>query len=328
MRKHYKHLSIEERENIAFLIAQGKSIRCIARSLDRQHTSISRELERYKKSVHLKDYAPHRAELHARKTKIRSARRKRLKSEEIIEYVRRRLHENWSPEQISVRMSMDEPRLRISHEAIYQYVYAVAPELIHLLPRRHRQRYKKRPWNRHQNLRVPNRTSINERPEVINQRLVFGHWESDSMMSKTSSATTAHVLVERKSRLVKVSKLQKNGPEEVKEAIIRRLATQPGTSRRSITYDNGPENRNHEVINKALNLESYFCHPYHSWEKGTVENTIGLVRRFIPKGSDLRWVSTRRLRHIENLLNNRPRKCLQYRTPREAYQALSGALAA
>jgi transposase, IS30 family len=326
MRKPYKQLSIEDREKIAFLKARGRSLRSISKVLSRSHTSISRELRRNPCSPLGFRYAPHKAQMNADITRKQAARRKRLKCETIIQYVTEKLQKHWSPEQISVRLSMEYPHLKISHEAIYQYVYTDAPKLIALLPRRHKKRHPKRPWSNHQNLKIHNRRSIKERPEIVNLRLQFGHWESDSMMSKTGYPTTAHVLVERESRLTKISKIKKNGPEDVKEAILRRLGQQPRQSRRSITYDNGPENRRHDAINKVLRLDSYFCHPYRSWEKGTVENTIGLVRRFIPKGSDLQTVPTTEFRRIENLLNNRPRKCLNYRTPKEVYETLSGAL--
>ena len=326
MKTKYNHLLIQERETIAVLMGQGKSLRSIAKCLARSHSSISRELKRYKKSVHVIDYLPHRAQLIAKKRKIKAGKRMRLKDEKILEYVIKKINCHWSPEQISGRIKINYPGLSISHEAIYQYIYTERPELIPHLPRRHKNRHAKRPWDRHKNLRVPNRTMIDKRPLDINERLELGHWESDSMCSKIGSSTTANVLVERKTRLIEITKMANITSKNTKEAIIGKLSKYPKEYRLSITYDNGKENKNHEAINKALNTKSYFCWPYRSWEKGTVENTIGLVRRFIPKGSDLKNVSIERFNEIEDLLNNRPRKCLNYQTPKEAYQVLSGAL--
>ena len=325
MKKHYSQLAIEEREQIALLRVQKKSIREISRILGRHHTSISRELKRNRYSSQ-KAYRPYRASVKARLRKSYAARRMRLKNKVIVRYVVQKLKLGWSPEQISGRIQTNYPKFSISHEAIYQYVYNDARELIGLLPRMHKNRHAKRPYDRHKNLRVSNRPSIEERPEQVNLRLQFGHWEADSMVSGVSQAATAHVLVERRSRLVRISKLKRKGPNETKRSIIRVLGGLKKPCRLSITYDNGTENRDHESINMALGTQSYFCRPYHSWEKGTIENTIGLIRRFLPKGTNLKLIPKSRIRDIENLLNNRPRKCLNYQTPEEVYESLNGAL--
>ena len=131
-----------------------------------------------------------------------------------------------------------------------------------------------------------------------------------------------NVLVERKSRLVKVTKILQNTAAHSSRAVIRRLRTQPKEARRSITYDNGSENYYHQDVNRALKTNSFFCNPYHSWEKGSVENTIGLIRRFIPKKSDFQRIPSSDIGHIEKLLNNRPKKCLNFKTPEEVYSQL------
>lgn len=126
---------------------------------------------------------------------------------------------------------------------------------------------------------------------------------------------------ERKTRLTKLSKLKRKGAREMRVALTRRLRRCPARLRKTITYDNGSENTDHVKTNEVLGTRSYFCAPYHSWEKGTVENTIGLIRRSLPKKTDFAIVSDKELRTIERRLNNRPRKCLKYRTPAEAYRA-------
>ena len=147
------------------------------------------------------------------------------------------------------------------------------------------------------------------------------------MVSKQSLASV-HMLVERKSRFIRITKLLRNNSDCVRKAITRRLAGLPKIFRQTITYDNGPENYKHLEINQRLKTRSYFCAPYHSWEKGSVENSIGLLRRFVPKKTNLETVSTARLFQIQNLINNRPRKCLNYRTSKEVFETSIGALPA
>ena len=232
----------------------------------------------------------------------------------------------WSPEQIAGRIAFDQPLDSISHEAIYQYIYQEAKDLIGYLPRRHKKRYRMRYLRKAKRSQIPNRILITERPEEVNQRTVFGHWETDAMISRRSKAAL-NVLVERMSHYTRLTKLTEKSAHLTEEAIVKRLKFEKGHSRLTITYDNGSENMNHQRVNRRLRTKSYFCNPYHSWEKGTVENTIGLVRRFIPKKTDLSRIPTTDIFQIERLLNNRPRKCLQYRTPKEVYVNLSGAIA-
>ncbi|MCH7521351.1 MAG: IS30 family transposase, partial [Candidatus Marinimicrobia bacterium] len=172
-----------------------------------------------------------------------------------------------------------------------------------------------------------NRKRIKDRPEIANDRLQFGHWESDSMMSKTGYPTPAHVLVERKTRCTKITKLKAKTSKQTRRAINRRLCRSHQGARRSITYDNGSENVEHEIVNAKLGTKSYFCAPYRSWEKGTVENTCGLVRRYIPKKTDIAEIPDSEIRKMERQLNNRPRKCLGFQTPAEVFDKLCGGLA-
>jgi len=137
-----------------------------------------------------------------------------------------------------------------------------------------------------------------------------------------------NVLVERKTRVTKITKLPQKTAEQTREAIIRRLKKVSCVARGSITYDNGSENTHHEAINQALKMTSYFCEPYHSWEKGTVEQTNGLIRRYFPKKTNFNEISNDMIRYVEDLLNNRPRKCLNFKTPSEVFNLECGALAA
>ncbi len=227
-----------------------------------------------------------------------------------------KLRKGWSPEIIAGRLSIDKPGESISHEAIYQYIYEARKELISCLVRRHRKRMEKGHSRKHQRPHIPNRVSISERPDITEKRERIGDWESDSMVSRQSKVAL-NVLADRKSRVTLLKKLQRKTAENTKLAILGSLIKYPVLT---ITYDNGSENTEHEEVNKVLDIKSYFCNPYHSWEKGTVENTIGLIRRWIPKKTDLAEVSEEEILEIEDWLNNRPRKCLNYQTPLEVLE--------
>jgi transposase, IS30 family len=190
---------------------------------------------------------------------------------------------------------------------------------------RHKKRHSKGHSRKHRRSHIPNRVSLDQRSEAAHKRQEPGHWEGDSVLSSRSLAAL-NVLVERSTRVVVVTKLKQKTAQLSRQAITKRLQAYPQQWRKTITYDNGSENVQHEIVNKRLGTKSYFCAPYHSWEKGTVENTIGLIRRFLPKRTDFSKVTPSQLTKIEHLLNNRPRKCLDFQTPREVANSLGVAL--
>ncbi len=316
MRKGDKKLSLEEREQLAILRAQGTSLREIGRILGRSHSSLSRELRRYDHGTRIVHYTPCIWHDLARAKQLNAGRPKSLQSEEARRYIEEKLSLGWSPELISGRMAQDMPGHAVSHETIYQYIYREAHDLVGYLPRRHVFRRKKRAYRKPQQSHIPNRLSIDTRPEEINQRRHFGHWESDLVVSGKSTAALA-VMVERKSRYAKIVRIPDKTSSTVSKAIVTCLKEFDERVRLSITYDNGMENVLHEEVNRQLGTQSYFCNPYHSWEKGSVENINGLIRRFIHKKMDLASVSDEQIQRIESRLNNRPKKCLDYRTPKE-----------
>jgi len=325
MKKSYKQLSVEEREKISIFRVEMKSIREIGTLLGRSHSSILREIKHNGSQEKGDYYYPNTANERAKKRKSDSVRRNRLKSQEIREYVVTKLKLGWSPEQIAGRISKEVPRVHISHEAIYQYIYLAAPSLKIYLARSHRRRRRKGESKKHQGWHITNRVGIDQRPPSIEERKRFGHWESDSMVSKKSKVSL-NVLVERKTRYIQLTKMRDKTSVSTKQAIKKKLRAFHKKARKSITYDNGSENVGHETINKAFNMRSYFCNAYHSWEKGTVENTNGLVRRFFPKGIDIKKIRYSFIKKIEKLLNERPRKCLNYQTPAESFEKFGGAL--
>lgn len=313
----YRHISGYERDRIYYWRTHGFSLLEIAQRLGRNKSSISRELRRNACSTD-GSYFPIAAQEHARERATTTHRRPRLKTKRIRLYVERKLKGGWSPEQIAAKLPEQIPRHRISAEAIYQYVYDDrVQQRVDLRPylwRRHKRRHLKCERKSRKYSNIPNRTSIDQRPSHIGQRKEFGHWEADTIVSRKSLAAVS-VTCERKSRLVRLRKMSRKTSRQMVRGVIRAIGALPPKARRSLTYDNGPENVEHEYINNQLGTVSYFCQPFHSWEKGTIENTIGLVRRYIPKGTDLATVSQRQLNTIERILNARPRKCLSFQTP-------------
>jgi len=288
MDKKYTQLTSEERDIISVLRARGKKPSEIARILGRNKSTVCRELKRNKSSTY-NVYLSHRAHERAVKRKCEAAQRPRLKNKVIMDYVVKKLHLGWTPEQISP-----------------------------CLPRRHRKRLPRGHSRKHRKLHIPQRVSIKERPVYINERLEFGHWEVDTMLSRQSSSSLA-VALERLSRRLHIAMLPAKSARELRIALNRLLGRHPTNLRKSITYDNGSENVEHMFINKTLGTQSYFCEPYRSWEKGSVENAISLIRRFLPKKTNFAIITKEQIKQIENLLNNRPRKCLSYKTPNEIF---------
>jgi IS30 family transposase len=320
MPKTYKHLSVEERDILAVLKSQGHSLRQIATVLNRSPSTLSRELKRNAPPVYTGYYLAHKAQKRADKRKHESHRRQRLKNDFIRGYVEKHIRLGWSPELIAGRLSIEHPEESISHEAIYQWIYQDATHLIALLVRAHRRRKHRGYSRKHKKSHIPERISIRERPAAVLKRRQIGHWETDTISCR-KSYQAVQVSVERKARYAKLAKLKAKTSRAMSVALIRRLCRYPAKIRRSITYDNGPENAEHMRTNKILGTLSYFCEPFHSYERGTVENTIGLVRRFLPKKTNLAMVSQDHLTKIEYWLNNRPRKCLRFKTPAEVFKA-------
>lgn len=261
---------------------------------------------------------PHQAQADADLRWKQSHRRPRLKSPFLRACVRSGLKRGWSPEQIAGRLRYEGHPVTVSHEAIYQWIYLEARELIPRLAKAHRKRLPRR-YRKKSRFRIPGRVFISDRPGHVHSREQPGHWEVDTAHSPHGTAALA-VAVERKTRYIRIKNIPRKTAVAFREALIHSLGSYPSHMRMTITYDNGPENTCHEWINRALGTKSYFCEPYHSWEKGTVENSIGLIRRYFPKGTYFNKVTRNQLISVQNRLNNRPRKCLNYQTPAETFR--------
>ena len=287
-KQNYKHLSSEERDKITVLRAKDFKTSEIAKIIGRGKSTISRELLRNKSPVY-DCYLPHKANERAKERKRKSGQRPRLKDKEVMAYTVLKLKLGWSPETIAGRWSNDHPNASISHEAIYQFIYnkkqRKEEDLTVYLPRAHRKRLPRGHSRKHRKSHIPERMLIEQRPQYIAKRKQPGHWEADTVVSRQSLAAVA-VMVERTSRIIHLEKIKQKSSALFSQVIEDRLLLHPPGLRRTITYDNGSENLDHLKTNKRLGTQSYFCNPYHSWEKGSVENAVGLVRRFLPKKTD------------------------------------------
>lgn len=329
MGKQYNQLTLAERDQITIMHCEGRKMSEIAKALGRDKSTISRELNR-NSSPEYKKYLSHRAHARANERRTKVSCRPRLKNDLIRAYVKEKLALGWSPELIAGRIKVDHPECSISHEAIYQYVYHPHTEdrveMIKSLRRGHHKRKKKGIGRKERKTKIPNRVSIDLRPKSADSRLIFGHWEGDSLVSRKSSAAL-NSLTERKSRLLFLTKLDRKGAKETKDAVINRLKQLPDKARKSLTMDNGTENAQHEDITANIGVKCFFAHPYSSWERGTNEHINGIIRWYLPKGTDFSKISEQEIAHIESLINNRPRKCLGFKTPLEvasSFVALQG----
>jgi IS30 family transposase len=319
MGKRYWHLSIDERERIAQLKNEGTGLSEIARQPGRDKGTISREVKRNGAPLY-KSYTPCRAQHRSDERRRAASRRERLRDETIRQYVHEKLFAGWAPEQISGRLPLEHPGLSISTEAIYQYIYDAKSEdredLIACLRRSHKKRKQRAVGRKQKKTKIPNRVSIEERPQSVESRRTYGHWEGDSMISRKSTFAL-NSLTERKSRLILITRMKRKGAKETLDAVTNRLGVLPQKFRRTLTLDNGTENTKHEIITEGIGVKCYFAHPYASWERGTNENANGLVRWYFPKGTDFAKITDEQIALVESLLNNRPRKCLGFRTPIE-----------
>jgi IS30 family transposase len=316
----YIHLTLAERDVITTMLSEKSSLGDIAKVIGRSKSTLSRELKR-NSSPEYKLYLSHRAHRRAERRRKQASRRLRLKNNRIISYVTTKLKEGWSPEQIAGRIGIDHPGLSISHEAIYQYIYhpktEERQELIGCLRRAHRKRKNKSIGRRQKKTKIPNRIPIDLRPPSVEDRIQYGHWEADSLVSR-KSLVAINSLVERKSRLLMLTRLERKTAEATFKAVVGRLKNLTPKARRTLTLDNGTENAMHQEITSTIGIKCFFAHPYASWERGTNEHINGLVRWYLPKGTDFRKISDVEIARIESLINNRPRKCLGFKTPLEA----------
>jgi len=321
----FRHLTQKDRDKIDILIRVGYTLQKIAKEIGFNESTISRELQRNICKEH-KKYVSSVAQVKSINRKSCCVKKSKFDNPAVVSYVKNKLKESWSPEQISGTLKKNHPEIYVSHETIYKYIYSLddieRKELVSLLLRSHKTRKRKYTCKISSKTKILNRIGIEQRPQIVNERKEPGHWETDTMVCK-SNIPAINTTVERVTRFVIISKLNRKNAYNKARSIIDRLSKINKELRRSITYDNGTENAGHTMINNFLGTKSYFARPYHSWERGSNENTNGLIRRFIPKKTDLNSVTEEQLAEVERKLNNRPRKCLNYHTPFEVASSLN-----
>lgn len=324
----YTRLSIEDREQIQAGLAAGHTFMQIAEAIGRAVSTVSREITRNRR--YDKRYSPHTAQQKAvdRARKTHRRERRLHQSARLRAWVHRLLGKRWSPKQIAVYLKQRFPEttaMHLSHESIYTYIYLLPrgelkKELQGYLRRHHRVR-KRRTGERERRGQIPEMISIEERPEEVADRSVPGHWEGDLIMGKDHQSAIG-TLVERTTRTVILVHLPAKDAETVRRAFAKEFKKVPKQLAKSLTYDRGCEMSQHKLFTAETEMVVYFAHPHSPWERGTCENTNGLIRDFFPKGTDFGTVTRRELKKVQKLLNERPRNALGWRTPAEAFAEL------
>jgi transposase, IS30 family len=325
----YHRLSAREREEISRLLIKALSFREIAHCLNRHVSTISREVGQ--PYFGRKYYRAHVGQERAlrRRHEQRGRKRKLDKYPRLKNYVLTRLWLYWSPEQIAAKLKTDYPKnftMRISPETIYAYVY-VQPKgelkrcLVKALRRHHKYRYRKNRIVHRQIRNIPDLVSIEERPGEAKSRKVPGHWEGDLLIGKRKQSALGS-LVERTSRAVILAPLKAFDHHTVAKIFAKEMQTLPLQMKKTLTYDRGGEMSSHQLFTKKTKIKVYFAHSKSPWERGTNENTNGLVRQFFPKGTDFKKVTRKEIKRAQRLLNQRPRKTLKFQTPEEVFNKL------
>jgi IS30 family transposase len=319
MGENYGHLNLEERRRIAKLHKAGVSVRKIAAALDRSPSSVSRELSR-NRGVQL-GYKSTYAHEQAAARRWKGSRLER--NAELCKLVLGCLRRGWSPEQIAGWLERRKAATRVSHESIYRFIYAQIRRTNdgswrHYLPRAKYKRGPRKRANRSPINLIKCRVSIDSRPAEVDQRRSFGHWEADFMMF---AAPGQAILVshERKSRVLFSAKQSGKAARPTAHRLLTWFGPIDPKLRKSVTFDNGTEFAHHTVLVDELGMQTFFCDPHSPWQKGGVENSIGRLRRFLPRHTDLDTIDARKLNACIAAYNNTPRKCLGFLTPAQVF---------
>ena len=333
----FQHLSLEEREHLFSWQEQQISLREIGRRLGRSHTSLGKELKRNKVGLGKRSneylvfrYVPCKAQERAVDRGVKQRQKAPLKGPLIFLYVREHLRPpySWTPEEIAGRLPIDHPGNTIDDETIYRYIYGKKQRRMKLwkfLLHHRKKRMKQNGRKVTDRGQVVAATPITDRPRYIEKRKQPGHWETDNMEGVKSDKTGVSITVERKTRVIRVRKLVNHKAVTKTNVLLKQFSKEPKELKRTMTVDNGPENKDGGKFRNKSTMTVYKTTPYHSWEKGTVENTVGRVRRYIPKGISVDHIPEEKYIIIEDRMNNTPRKCLGFLTPNEVYEKILSA---
>jgi IS30 family transposase len=330
MRK-YKRISAYERELILKYIQQEKSYREIARILKRSPSSISREVKRNTRHgcIPYHGYSLWAGEwfTYKRAASRRKGKGKLTSNQKLRTLVLKKLRKRWSPAQISNYLKNKypkDPEMQVSHESIYTYIYVLGRgQLKEDLRKYLRQsrRFRRRKTSRKNRGKIPDMISIEERPAEVEDRSVPGHWEGDLLIGKGHQSALG-TLVERTTRFLLLVPLKAKDMKTVRKAFARKVKRLPRELRRSLTYDQGREMAEHKLFTQSTEMKVLFAHPHSPWERGTNENTNMLIRDFLPKDTDFREISRYKIKKIQDLLNERPRKVLDWESPEKEFSQL------
>lgn len=325
MKKH-KKMTIKDREELLKLVDLALSQREIGNRLGRNQSTISRELRRA--GMNRIVYSLSEAQVDRnKKASLKGRKRRLVKGSELLELVHEKIIKwHWSPEQISGYLKQEKELRQISYESIYRYIYALEDEEERRVWIQALRRKKKKRWSRKNKIerrgKIPGRVSIHDRPKHIEKRGEGGHWEGDLIIGK-NHASAIGTIVERKSRLTIIVHLPN---EKTSESVVKGFAEEfdkvPRKLKKSLTYDNGMEMTLHKKITELTGMPVYFADPGCPGQRGTNENTNGLIREFFPKGTDFKNISRSELKRVEKLLNQRPRKILGFRSPEEVFREM------
>lgn len=327
--KQYRRLSSAEREELSRGLAQGDTLSAIARRLGRAPSTLSNEVSCNS------GVSGYRAFSAGRRAQEQASSRKRGKSrladeDHLRQYVMGKLRKRWSPREIVKRLKEEYPldmSMRISHEAIYRYIYvlprgSLKQTLIKALRQERAYRRKQKHGNNEETRgKIADMLSIEERPAEVADRTIPGHWEGDLIMGKYKR-TALGTLVERTTRYTILVPLKDKDAESVRKAYTRELGALPKEIAKTLTYDQGKEMSEHKQFTIDTGIQVYFAHPGSPWERGTNENTNGLIRQYFPKGTEFDKVSTREIKRVQRELNDRPRAVLHYKKPDEVISQL------
>src|SRR5215831_9218367 len=324
-RRAARHLTVEEREEISRGLAHGDGVCAMARRLGRPASTISREIRRHGGAV---AYRASQADAAAWANGRRPKRAKLARDPRLRRRVARKLEDDWSPQQIAAWLRQQYPddlTMHVSHETIYQALYVQARGALkrELAAHLRRGRRYRRPRATARADRGPGQlvdiVSIADRPPSVEARAVPGHWEGDLLVGKLG--TQIATLVERQSRFVLLQRLPAADSATVVTAVARRIQHLPAALRQSLTWDRGKEMAQHKQFTIATDVQVFFCHPQSPWQRGSNENTNGLLRQYFPKGMDLSSLTQRELDAVARKLNTRPRQTLGWKTPAEVFEA-------
>lgn len=325
--KNYHHLTLADREEISRGLVNKESLTNIAQRIGKDKSAVSYEVNR--DGMTKETYRAHKAHWSSQKQREQQGRKSKIAGNaELRTFIFDKLKLRWSPQQIVQTLEKEYPErkdMQISHETIYTYLYVLPrgvlkKELLSYL--RQQRKYRRKRNNRAKESdnrgKIPEMISIEERPKEVEKRTVPGHWEGDIILGKWKQSALG-TLVERTTRTAILVPLPAKDAIAVRRAFARETKKLPQQMKISMTYDQGREMFEHRLFTKQTKMKVYFAHPGSPWERGTNENTNGLVRQFFPKGTDFNKVSRKKIKYVQHLLNGRPRKTLNWQTPYEAF---------